>query len=133
VHLALLELAKTDPSVISPDVLAGVILIADPAKFGNDKDTLWQDGDVPAGAGVENATGIWTRFAEAVENNEAPYGRLPSVVDSQTVEICHNHDPVCAPGLFTITDIEAHEDYTASEESGLGDWVADKVYLDLGG
>jgi hypothetical protein len=122
-------MAANQPSLIAPSVLGGVILIADPAKVGGDSDTLWQDGAVPAGNGVAGASGIWTKVRSAFLPGTLPGGRLPSSVDDRTVEICHNHDIVCSPGLGASSS--NHTDYSTSEEDALGDWVADELALSI--
>jgi hypothetical protein len=108
VHFALIDMDSALRSRV-----AGVVLIADGAKVGNDVDQLWEAAGVYAGSGVTDAYGIYHGWW--------PVGGIPSDVTGRTVEICHNHDPVCAPGYRFAMDIGAHISYDYSELFALGE------------
>ena len=129
VHLVLDDLAKQSSPLLSSSILGAVVLVADPAKVGNDDDTLWQADQTPAGAGVANADGIWTKAVSGVAFTGYVGGALPSTVDDRTIEICHNHDPVCAPGSQAWPP--DHTNYTSQEMEDMGIWAANLVGLDL--
>jgi len=83
-----LRLAVNDPHMVSPPVLGGVILIADAAKVADDGDTLWQNGETPAGRGVSGAPGPWTLLLAAFGqflSLEGPYPPLLMVAPSRCV------------------------------------------------
>ena len=100
IHLTLkLYLANNEPGLLNQSVIGAVALVADPAKVANDEDTLWQSDQTAAGSGVSHADGVWTDLRDAVsDTNGLMGGPLPSSVDGRTIEICHQYDPVCAPG-----------------------------------
>lgn len=107
VHFALLDMSSTLRSRVG-----GVILIANGAKVGNDIEELWEAQGVYAGNGVREAYGVYHGWW--------PVARIPSDVRSRTVEICHNYDPVCAPGFTFFMDITAHTNYSYNELYALG-------------
>ena len=117
IHLALFDIANG--ASISPSLIAGVGLIADPAKVGNADHLVWQLANQTAGGGVTKADGIWTKFGNQ------PQGDLPIGFGGSTIEICHNHDIVCSPGSQSGTS--EHENYDSTEESAMGIWLADRL------
>lgn len=125
IHIALLELNHSDPSALDSTHIAAVLMIADPAKVGGAAEETWQADDQLAGAGVQNADGIWTKLPGLPDVDKGP---LPSSVVGRTLAICHNHDIVCAPG--GQSNFTQHTDYNASEEGDMGVWAADQ-YLGL--
>ncbi len=106
IHIALLDLADSDPGTLGPEHLAAVLMIADPGKVGHAAETTWEADLEDAGAGVQNADGIWTKLPGLFDDDKGP---LPSSVVGRTLAICHNHDPVCALGSFA--KVSQHTSY----------------------
>ena len=121
IHLALRELDRSDPSMLSPTRIAGVMLIADPAKISHASETTWEAEDQEASpdSGIDKASGIWT--VAGLPN----FGAVPSSVTARTIAICHNHDVVCAPGFRAWWG--PHGSYSTSELNALGRWEAGRV------
>jgi hypothetical protein len=94
--------------------VAGVILIADPENRGDDTNIeKW-------GSANTNADGIYTKvFGHSLT------AVTPSTLKGHAVEICHNHDIVCAPGVGAWTT--DHENYNWSEIEPLGTWMAEHL------
>ena len=116
IHLALENLSLSEL-----DAIAAVILIADPAKHSNVQHTLWEADNTPAGTGVSNADGIWTKAYRGL----SPL--IPSSLNGRTIEICHNNDAVCAPGFLAATTVSAaHISYGGDGElDSMGHWAAE--------
>ncbi len=93
IHIVLRELANDDPSVLGSHI-AAVLLMADPAKVSNGAEDTWEADLQQAGAGVENADGIWTKLPGLRDSDKGP---ISSSVVGQTLALCHNHDIVCSP------------------------------------
>jgi hypothetical protein len=141
VHLALNYLSAVEPRLVSSSKLAHVILFADPAKVPYGEETTWEElgsdgGGRLAGTGVTKAKGVWTlgvsllsgSGAVAMVGLQTPIGLglpLPSSVTSRTLAYCHNHDPVCAPGIRGAA-LSAHT-YADWEAATAAEWVADRV------
>jgi Cutinase len=121
IHLALRLLDDVDPSMLTTSRIAGVMLIADPAKIPHGSETTWEAENEEAlpGSGVDKASGIWTL------SNQHDLGALPTSVTDRTIAICHNHDIICAPGIGASTS--NHTNYDASELNALGAWEARRV------
>jgi hypothetical protein len=122
IHLALRELQKSDPSMLSAAHIAGVMLIADPAKVGSESEPVWEEENVPAapGSGIYKADGLWTKLGEP-EN-----GPLPSTVTNRAISFCANHDIVCAPGFGS--HLSEHENYyQAGNLNAMGEWMAERI------
>jgi hypothetical protein len=67
-----------------------------------------------------NADGIWTKTAPGSTS-----GPLPPAVTGRTLAFCHNHDPVCSPGLgFNVSN---HTSYDLTETGSMGVWAADQI------
>ena len=123
IHIALRQLAASDPGALSSGRIVAVLLLADPAKVANDGGQIWENDPTQyanwqAGAGVRNADGIWTHWVPT-DN-----GVLPAAVRAQALEYCHNHDTVCSPGLGA--SVTHHTSYTSSETGAMGTWAADQ-------
>ena len=125
IHIALLELANSDPAALGSSHIAAVLMIADPAKVGHAAEETWEGDLEVAGAGVQNADGIWTKIPGLPEEDKGP---LPSSVVGLTLAICHNHDIVCAPG--SGASVSNHTSYDSAETGDMGLWAAD-LYLGL--
>ena len=128
IHLALRILSRSDPQMVSSSTIAGVMLIADPAKTPHGDETTWEAENQQAlpGSGIDDASGLWTNFV-AAEN-----GPLPAGVTGRTIAICHNHDIVCAPAVLLFpSSWRYHTNYGATELNALGRWLARRV-LGLG-
>lgn len=83
--------------------------------FGNE--TLWEGESQPAGTGVTNAEGIYTKI----------FGRdpIPDAYTNNTISSCHNHDPVCSPGTGSLFNWAApHTTWTFEEAASLASWAA---------
>jgi hypothetical protein len=124
IHLELKQLSQNEPGLITAGHLPAVALVADPGKVGHGAEETWENdpnlyANYEAGAGVTNADGIWTKFGMP---NEGP---LPTSVTGRTLAFCHNHDPVCAPGDPLTLRLSEHTNYSGSEMSAMGDWIAD--------
>jgi hypothetical protein len=100
--------------------LEAVILIADPAKVANDQNTLWEAELTPAGSGVSNAEGVWTKGSGY--GYAAATGPIPTYIRNATIEICHDNDIVCAPGFGS--GMSAHTNYSSAELRAMGVWAA---------
>jgi hypothetical protein len=112
VHLALRQLAASDPSMLSDQRIAGVMLIADPARVAHGKETLWEQPEVEAteGSAVANVPGLWTA-ARARD-----FGPLPPAITERTISFCADHDWVCALGFGA--DWSVHEGFYNSTNLG---------------
>jgi hypothetical protein len=122
IHLALRELQKSDPSMLSASHIAGVMLIADPAKVGSESEPVWEEENVPAapGSGIYKADGLWTKLGEPDS------GPLPSAVTNRAISFCANHDIVCAPGFGS--HLSEHENYyQAGNLNAMGEWMAERI------
>jgi hypothetical protein len=122
IHIALRKLANSAPWLIAANHLRAVALLADPGKWSNAAEETWeldpnQWANYEAGGGVRNATGIWAKTVGLPDR-----GPLPASVTGQTVALCRNHDPVCAPGIGAR--FSNHASYTSSEMGELADWMA---------
>ena len=122
VHLALRLLAESDPSMLSASNIAGVMLVADPAKTANGSETVWEGQSLPAGSGVKNASGLWTKAFGAL------HGPIPSQIAGRTISICHDHDIFCAPGAHA--GVAYHTNYSTGELKSMGGWLANEVLDD---
>jgi hypothetical protein len=122
IHLALHLLGETNPTMLKPSHIAGVMLIADPAKVGSEPEPVWEEENYPAppGSGVYKADGVWTKAGLPDQ------GPVPSAVAPRTISFCANHDIVCAPGLGSHVSI--HTGYYQSGNLGaMGEWMARKI------
>ena len=122
IHLALNELAESDPSMLSASHIAGVMLIADPAKVGGESEPVWEEENVPAapGSGIYKAEGLWTKI------HGSHWGLLPAAVTSRAISFCANHDIVCAPGFGSHPSI--HTGYYQEGNLGaMGQWMAERI------
>jgi hypothetical protein len=125
IHLALQNLADSSAGSLSSSHIAAILLLADPAKFGHAVEETWENdptiyANYEAGAGVVNGDGIWTKTAPGSAS-----GPLPPSVTGRTLAFCHNHDPVCSPGLgFHVSN---HTSYDQTETGSMGVWAADKI------
>jgi hypothetical protein len=128
IHIALLELAQSDPNSLNSGQIAALVLLADPAKVSNGAETTWEGDLQSAGSGVQNADGIWTKFGDLIGVPTGDQGPLPASVVGQTLAMCHNHDIVCSPGLGASPT--NHTDYSTAELDDMGLWAAD-TYLGL--
>ena len=101
IHLALFKL-----NALGLGKIATVILVADPAKVRKSEEILYEGKDHPAGSGVWDAEGI---FHALYEDADTLYpwadstGPIPSSVTNRTVQLCHNHDEVCATGMYGVS------------------------------
>ncbi len=122
VHLALRELAQSDPSMLSSSRIAGVMLIADPAKVSHESEPVWEEENVPApsGSGVDKADGVWTKAGLPGQ------GPLPSAVTGRSISFCANHDIVCAPGFGSHASVHTGY-YTATPMNAMGEWMAGRI------
>jgi hypothetical protein len=111
IHAALTEL--TGSPIISPNVIAAVVLIADPAKYENEP-------VIHAGSAAGSAEGLYTKiYGEADE--------IPPALDSRTVTLCNEKDLVCAPTEFLLGSSTAvHGAYGGTELEELGEWAAEQ-------
>jgi hypothetical protein len=122
IHLALRTLAVSDPSLLTSEHLAGVMLIADPARVPHGAETVWEAPEVQAAAGsaVAGASGVWTAAAARGA------GPLPSSVKGGTISFCAYHDIVCAPTPGASWSV--HDDYYQSANlEAMGRWMAGHV------
>lgn len=111
IHAALTEL--TGSPTISPNVIAAVVLIADPAKYENEP-------VIHAGSAAASAEGLYTKiYGEADE--------IPPALDRRTVTLCNEKDLVCAPTEFLLGSSTAvHGAYGGIELEELGEWAAEE-------
>jgi hypothetical protein len=122
IHLVLRQLQDSDPAMLGPSRIAGVMLVADPAKTEDGQETLWEDENQEAqpGSGVAGATGIWTK-AKMPDR-----GPIPSAITSRTISICHDNDFVCAPGAGSNFGVHTSF-YTATVLNAVGRWMGERV------
>jgi predicted esterase len=131
-----LTLQTVSSSLLGPDKLAAVILIADPAKVSRAQELTWEAANKVAGTGVSKASGVWDKTA--VWADPSLGGPLPSGVSDRTLAICHNHDIVCAPGLISpalvggvggqiASSVAQHLSYAPEETNAMGAWAAAKA------
>jgi hypothetical protein len=110
IHLAVTELMSSEEL----SHVGGVILIADPENRGDDKNIE------KYGSASTTADGLFTKvFGHSLTSP------IPSALKGRAIEICHNHDIVCAPGIGAWTT--DHENYTWSEIEPLGFWAAEHL------
>ncbi len=125
IHLALQGLDNTSHNAVAANHIVATLLLADPGKVGHAREETWENdptiyANYLAGAGVDSADGLWTKTAPGSDS-----GPLPPSVTGKTLAFCHNHDPVCSPGLgFHFSN---HTSYNSSELGAMGTWAADKV------
>lgn len=122
IHLTLREIAESDPSMLSASHIAGVMLIADPAKVGSESEPVWEEENVPAapGSGIYKADGLWTKIGGS------HHGPLPAAVTSRAISFCANHDIVCAPGFGSHPSV--HTGYYQEGNLGaMGQWMAERI------
>ena len=122
IHLALRELQESDPSMLSPSRIAGVMLIADPAKVGGESEPVWEEENEPAapGSGIFGADGLWTKIGGSHD------GPLPSAVAHRAISFCANHDIVCAPGFGSHISVHTGY-YQAGNLNAMGEWMARRI------
>ena len=122
IHLVLRQLEESDPAMLGPSRIAGVMLVADPAKTEDGHETLWEDENQEAlpGSGVAGATGIWTKAKMPGR------GPIPSAITSRTISICHDNDFVCAPGAGSNFGVHTSF-YTSTVLNAVGRWMAERV------
>jgi hypothetical protein len=129
VHLTLNYLASVHSTWLSSSILRAVILVADPAKYANQGDTVWLADRTNAGAGIVAANGVWAAATESGELTGATSSLLATSLVSRTIEICHDRDLVCAPGLFLASPPQSgaltHTNYSAAEMHDMGEWAAE--------
>ena len=114
VHQALGELGGSP--TVSTKLIAGVALVADPAKLGN-------GGEFTVGSAANSADGLYTKIYSS-DPGVQPYP-IPQPLTSRTISLCNKGDFVCAPGLFSST-FYTHAYYTYSELESVGQWVAEQ-------
>jgi Cutinase len=126
IHIALRQINSSSRRTL--DHIAGVALIADPAKTSYGAEYTLEEDTKEAGTGVAKAEGIWTKFSPA------DVGQIPSAVAPRTIAMCRNHDPVCAPpGKEWIVarlaiSVGLHtDDYYETRTTVLGRWIADSI------
>jgi hypothetical protein len=122
IHLALREMAESEPSMLSASHIAGVMLIADPAKVSGESEPVWEAANEPAlpGSGIYKADGLWTK------TDGSHQGPLPSAVTSRAISFCANHDIVCAPGFGSHIGIHTGY-YQAGNLNAMGEWMAERI------
>jgi Cutinase len=122
IHLVLRQLQESDPAMLGSSRIAGVMLVADPAKTEDGQEMLWEDENQEAlpGSGVAGATGIWTK-AKMPDR-----GPIPSAITSRTISICHDNDFVCAPGAGSTFGVHTGF-YTATVLNAVGRWMGERV------
>jgi hypothetical protein len=122
VHLALRNLATSDPALLSSEHLAGVMLIADPARVPHGGEMVWEEAEEAAasGSGVAGSSGLWTKAAAR------GYGPLPAAVTGRTISLCAEGDIVCAPAPGANWGVHA-TGYGSAELAAMGRWMAARV------
>ena len=95
IHTVLRRLDQADPSMIGPQRLVAVILLADMAKTAYDQELLWETADTPATGGLVTASGLWDKGFGSDPSLTGPFA---NVATAQTIAMCHDHDMVCSPG-----------------------------------
>ena len=139
IHIAMRKLQASNAAMFNR--IAGLALIADPAKVSRGAEYTLEEFNRQAGSGVGEAEGLWTQYFVGDD-----VGPLPSAVTGKTIAICRNHDIVCAPpspgsfgaqvgGVVTWPGlnykVEVHtDDYYKTKTDVLGRWIADK-YMGL--
>jgi hypothetical protein len=110
IHLAITDLmGSAELSHVS-----GVVMVADPENRGDDSNTE------KTGGAKTNADGLYTKvFGHGLT------AVTPTALHGHAIEICHNHDIVCAPGIGAGTS--EHQDYSWSELEPLGTWMAEHL------
>jgi hypothetical protein len=122
IHLALRLLETSDSSMLSASRIAGVMLIADPAKTPNGNETIWEgeNDEAADGSGIDGADGIWNK--SRLPNR----GPIPSAIVGRTISFCFQQDIVCAPG--SRANMVTHtSSYTSSAMNAMGTWMAKRV------
>ena len=118
IHLYLTQ--RATPSVLAR--IAGVGLLADPAKNGNPAEHLYTDNftdtDDHPDWSIIDTQGIY-RLPHMVGS-----GPLPGGITGRTISLCNNHDIVCAPGVGGLLS-GVHTNYTnGTQLTQLGRWLA---------
>jgi hypothetical protein len=124
-HLAINLMERQGDPALS--MIAGVVLVSDPARIAWGGESLWQGVDVddelvPAGVVVLPSNGAWTGAM-----NSTGVAEFTPTVAARTSAICHEHDPVCAYTLINSTffplqffSFADHQNYSHSELNALG-------------
>jgi hypothetical protein len=125
IHLALRQLAESDPSMLTSSRIAAIVLIADPAKINGGSETIWERDNTEAepGSGVFMAEGVWTKTFGMDDDLGGP---LPSAVTGRSISVCFDRDIVCAPGSQSLFN-GVHTSYPSSALNAAGEWAADRV------
>jgi cutinase len=114
IHLALSDLAVAEPIPMS--AIAGVALIADPARLSDGSETF-------IGGAASHAHGVYTT-TDATPS-------IPAAVTLRTISLCHKNDVVCAIGSGALIDAIAgadqHTRYSITEGVDLGVWITNKM------
>ena len=103
--------------------IAGVVLLANPARVTGSTETLWEGENLPATQQVREVSGSFVGFFPGV-------GRVvPSWVASRTISMCHQGDVFCAfrPGAT----LWPHLTYSTAELNSLAAWQAPRVATQL--
>ncbi|EFQ81986.1 hypothetical protein HMPREF0063_12893, partial [Aeromicrobium marinum DSM 15272] len=105
------------------DRIAGVVLLANPARVAGSTETLWQSAGVPAVDGVRDASGSWTGFYPGID---AP---IPPWAAARTITLCRQGDVVCAfrPGAT----MGPHLTYSTEDLQSVAVWQGARVAADL--
>lgn len=106
------------PAALQPRI-AGVVMLANPARVVRSTETLWQGPGVAATSGVSDVAGGWTGFYPGFD---AP---VPGWAASRTISMCHQGDVFCAfrPGAH----LYPHLDYSVEELQSLAIWQGPQV------
>jgi hypothetical protein len=135
IHIAMRKLEVANPAMFNR--IAGIAMIADPAKVSYGAEYTLEEFNKEAGGGVSEADGLWSQYFVGDD-----VGQLPPAVTGKTIAICRNHDIVCAPpspgsfgaqvggvaswpGLNYKVDVHT-DDYYKTKTDVLGRWIADK-------
>ncbi|MDF1706225.1 MAG: S-layer homology domain-containing protein [Aeromicrobium sp.] len=114
-----LHVWMAEASVAVQPRVAGVVILANPARVVRSTETLWQGPGVVATAGVSDVSGGWTGFYPGFD---VP---VPEWAVSRTISMCHQNDVFCAfrPGA----DLYPHLDYSVEELQSLAIWQGPRV------
>ncbi|MEG9227733.1 S-layer homology domain-containing protein [Aeromicrobium sp. Sec7.5] len=103
--------------------IAGVVLLANPARVPGSTETLWEGANLPATQQVREASGSFVGFFPGAAR------AVPAWVASRTISMCHEGDVFCAfrPGAH----LWPHLTYSTAELDSLAAWQAARVVPQL--
>jgi hypothetical protein len=113
--------------------IAGLALIADPARTRSGQELMWEAADQQMNTFFRNYNGLWAvdelYGIDYLVNGIGPVGRLPADLESRAVSVCAQNDMVCSTSPFSLAGVllGVHNTYPATDSQAAGRWAAQHV------